>query len=383
MAATETLIMGEPGTGKSTAARELDPAITAIVNPIGKPLPFPTKGKKFSMLSGVTDSREVVSWIKEQVKAGKKIIIVDDFQYFLSIPYMNRIHENGWDKWNDFGADYYSIIEVAKDLPVDVRMYFLTHTETLDNGITTIKLIGKMLREKISIEGLFTIVLKTSVIDGKYYFLTQNSGKDTVKSPMGMFPDYAITNDLKYVDDKICNYYEIGQFKSDEEMQEADKAAGDDSIEKPTAGRRARTSSQTERKKRTRAEVQEENNEKIAKYMEERDKAIDEIADGRDEVPWDETEEATKDIEAPTLEKLPRKTREEALKEIEEEEQETGAPDFSALNPPEKKPRGRKAREIEAKGNPEEVNETNETVSETNETAAETSRPARRSRRRV
>jgi hypothetical protein len=119
--------------------------------------------------------------------------------------------------------------------------------------------------------------------------------------------------------------------------------------------------------------------EKAPEFM----KAIDEIADGRDEVPWDEVEEATKDIEAPKLEKLPRKVREEAVKEIEEEEQETGAPDFSALNPPEKKPRGRKAREIEAKGKPEEVSETNETVSETDETATETSRPARRSRRRV
>lgn len=87
----------------------------------------------------------------------------------------------------------------CKELPDDVVVAYMTHTETLENGVTTIKLIGKLLREKITIEGLFTIVLRTGVNEGKYYFYTQNSGKDTVKSPMGMFPAYAIDNDLNYV----------------------------------------------------------------------------------------------------------------------------------------------------------------------------------------
>ena len=214
--AQKTLVMGESGTGKSTSMRNLDPAITSIVNPVGKPLPFKSKNGKFTMLNNETKSSNIVSWMKGQVKAGKKILVVDDFQYLLSIPYMNRIHEGGWDKWNDFGDDYFRLIDVCAELPADVRVYYLSHCETLDNGITTIKLIGKLLREKITIEGLFTTVLRTSVIDQKYYFLTQNSGKDTVKSPMGMFEAYAVENDLAYIDDKICNYYEIGAFKSDE-----------------------------------------------------------------------------------------------------------------------------------------------------------------------
>lgn len=98
------------------------------------------------------------------------------------------------------------------------------YLETLDNGLTTVKLIGKLLREKITIEGLFTVVLRTGVNEAKYYFYTQNSGKDTVKSPLGMFTAYAIDNDLNYVVDKIRNYYELGDYKSDDEMNAADQA---------------------------------------------------------------------------------------------------------------------------------------------------------------
>ena len=127
------LIMGESGTGKSTSMRNCDPATTAVVNPVGKPLPF--KGK-FTMLNSEVESRKICKFMKEQVAAGKKLLVVDDFQYILSVPYMNRIKENGWDKWNDFGANYFEIIEVCKELPDDVVVAYMTHTETLENGVT-------------------------------------------------------------------------------------------------------------------------------------------------------------------------------------------------------------------------------------------------------
>lgn len=319
------LIMGESGTGKSTSMRNCDPATTAIVNPVGKPLPF--KGK-FTMLNGEVESRKICKFIKEQVTAGKKLLVVDDFQYILSVPYMNRIKENGWDKWNDFGANYFEIIEVCKELPDDVVVAYMTHTETLENGVTTIKLIGKLLREKITIEGLFTIVLRTMVSEGNYYFCTQNNGKDTVKSPMGMFPAYAIDNDLNYVADKIRNFYEIGEYKSDNEMNQADVKAASD-IEKPDVnGRRVRSGKNTttiatppttedaeSKKGRTirkkHDEVVEENNQKMADYMTERDKAVDAVAKGREEIPFEEACEVMDAIPQPELETPPRRTRKE------------------------------------------------------------------------
>ena len=322
--AQKVLIMGESGTGKSTSLRNCDPAITAVVNPVGKPLPFKNH---FETLDNETDAREIIKYIKEQVKAGKKLIVVDDFQYILAIPYMNRIKETGWDKYNDFGANYFEIIDVCKDLPDDVVVAYMTHLETLDNGLTTVKLIGKLLREKITIEGLFTIVLRTGVYEAKYYFYTQNSGKDTVKSPLGMFQNYAIDNDLNYVYDKIKNYYELGTYKSDEEMDKEDqKVAGD--IEKPDAsGRRSRTrkaeqkaeqkaepvekAEKTTRTRKSRAEVEAENHEKLVEYQEKVDEAIQEAAGDSEEVDFDVAAEAAASVPAPELQKPPRRTRKE------------------------------------------------------------------------
>lgn len=271
--AQKTLIIGESGTGKSTSLRNLDPTITALVNPVGKPLPFKNKDGKFTILNGETDSKTIQNWIKNQVKNDKKIIVIDDFQYLLSVPYMNRIHEIGFEKWNDFGDNYFRLIDICNDLPEDIRIYYLSHCETLDNGVTTIKLIGKLLREKITIEGLFTTVLRTSVIDQKYYFVTQNSGKDTVKSPMGMFKKYAVDNDLSYIDDKICNYYEIGNYKTDEDIAEQDQKVSAD-IPKPENGKRIR------RKK------------SVDEYVEQSEEALSKIADGREEIPFEEAAEA-------------------------------------------------------------------------------------------
>lgn len=270
--ANKILIMGESGTGKSTSMRNFGSDEIAIVNPVGKPLPF--RGK-FDTLNGATESRKITQFMDKAVADGKKVIVVDDFQYILSVPYMNRIKEAGWDKWNDFGDNYFTILNHVNEMPEDVNVYFLTHTETLENGITTIKLIGKLLREKITIEGLFTIVLQTQVNEGNYYFLTQNSGKNTVKSPMGMFQDYSIENDLKFVDDVIRNYYGMDGAKSDDEIKaETETKAGD--VEKPRArkGRNARHDDEVRKK------VEEE--------MKLHEEALENVANGREEVPFDE-----------------------------------------------------------------------------------------------
>ena len=323
MAAQKVLIMGESGTGKSTSMRNCDPATVAVVNPVGKPLPFKNH---FEMLVNETDARKITRYMKDQAAAGKKLIVVDDFQYILAVPYMNRIKETGWDKYNDFGANYFEIIDVCKDLPDDVIVVYMTHLETLDNGLTTVKLIGKLLREKITIEGLFTVVLRTGVNEGKYYFYTQNSGKDTVKSPLGMFPAYAIDNDLNYVADKIRNYYEIGEYKTDDEMGQADAAVAAD-LEKPDSnGRRSRSGRKTQpteqaetapaveqkkRERKSRSEVQAENEQKIADHMAAVDKAIDEAFPGQEEVPFEEASAVADTVPKPDLQKPPRRTRKE------------------------------------------------------------------------
>lgn len=394
--AQKILIMGESGTGKSTSLRNLDPEITAVVNPVGKPLPFKSSNGKFTMLNNETKSSNITAWMKGQAKAGKKILIVDDFQYLLSIPYMNRIHEGGWDKWNDFGDDYFKLIDVCADLPADVRVYYLSHCETLENGITTIKLIGKLLREKITIEGLFTIVLRTSVIDQKYFFLTQNSGKDTVKSPMGMFSEYAVENDLAYIDDKVCNYYEIGNYKSDEEMAARDQEVAG-GIEKPDPkGRRARGTAAPKGERKTRAQVEAENNEKIGEYMEQVDKAVSEAAGDREEIPFEEAAVAADKVPKPDLEKPPRRTRRERQEEAagQQTEGENFADKFMDIpdgqdedplpmpHPVEggRKTRERKVRDIQPEGQAEPQETPQEAVQEPEQGGSARSRRTRRTR---
>lgn len=340
--AEKILIMGESGTGKSTSIRNCDPATTVIVNPVGKPLPF-RGSRKFAALNGETDADKICNFMKNAAKAGAKIIIVDDFQYILSVPYMNRIKENGWDKWNDFGENYFKIIDVCNELPEDVCVYYLTHCETLENGVTTVKLIGKLLREKITIEGLFTIVLKTGVSEGNYYFFTQNSGKDTVKSPMGMFDAYAIENDLAYVDTKIRNYYEFDDAVSDKDMAKLDEEKAGE-VEKPEPRRRrggasrsdagetsestpvaesedqdssSDISSRRRRSTKTHDEVVVENNEKVADYVEE---TLEDATD--EEVPFEEV----KQPEAPALDPVPRRTVAEAKAETEDKPKRTRKP---------------------------------------------------------
>ena len=315
--AQKILIMGESGTGKSTSLRNCDTATTAVVNPVGKPLPFKNH---FTMLDNETDARRICKWMTGQAAAGKKLIVVDDFQYILAVPYMNRIKENGWDKYNDFGANYFEIIEGCKDLPDDAVVAYMTHLETLDNGLTTVKLIGKLLREKITIEGLFTVVLRTGCSEGKYYFYTQNSGKDTVKSPLGMFPAYAIDNDLNYVADKIRNYYELGSYKSDAEMGQADAAAAAEGVQ-PQPGRKARRGaavqeqSQADTTQRagrlTKEQVEAENAKKMADYQQEVFEKIQDVAGNREDIPFDEAAAAADSIPKPELETPPRRTRRE------------------------------------------------------------------------
>lgn len=289
--AIKTLICGLSGTGKSTSARNLKEA--AVVNPVNKPLPFKNH---FEMLNGVTDSRDIIKFMKS---TKSKVIIVDDFQYLLSIPYMRRIKETGWDKYNDFASNYFDIISVCDELPDDVTVYFMTHTETLEDGTETVKLIGKMLREKICIEGLFTTVLKTAVSDNKYYFITQNSGRDNVKSPMNMFDSYAIDNDLSYVDAKIRNYYEVGaDFLTDEEIAAIDEEAKLVDIEPPKSReerKRERKTRQSEKTKPQENDADQKTPLKTRKTREEdateNDKKANESAVTEDDtVPFDEAD---------------------------------------------------------------------------------------------
>ena len=196
------MIYGQSGTGKSTSLRNFKPEDVCIVNVSGKPLPFRNKHKTFN----TDDYMSIDTAIK---KAPAKSIVIDDATYLMTNEYMRTAKVIGYQKFTDMALNYFTLIKSAAALPDDRIVYFLGHSETDVNGNEKFKTIGKMLDEKVTLEGLFTIVLKTVVQDGKYQFATKNSGQDTVKSPMGLFDDPLIENDLAAVDAAIREYYGI------------------------------------------------------------------------------------------------------------------------------------------------------------------------------
>ena len=198
------MVMGESGAGKSTGIRNLPPEHTGIISVYGKPLPF--RAGDFKVIKQ-SDPRKIREILRD---CQARIIVIDDFQGILVNPFMARAKEHGFQKFMDLAKDYYDVIHCVDSLPDDRRVYFLSHLER-DGTIEKVKTIGKLLDEKVTVEGLFTIVLKAQLKDGKHVFGVHNNGNDTVKTPMGMYPETTmyVSNDLNEVDKVICAYYGI------------------------------------------------------------------------------------------------------------------------------------------------------------------------------
>ena len=213
------MVLGQSGTGKTTSLRNMNPADVLLIQAVKKPMPFRSKAwvpctkanPTGSIL--VTDSAPTI--VGAMTRTTKPIIIIDDFQYVLANEFMRRVLDQAkgneaFAKYNEIARNAWDILMCAGQLQENTRVYILAHTQQDESGHIKAKSIGKLLDEKITMEGLLTIVLRTAVINGQYLFSTQNSGLDTVKTPMSMFEDMHIPNDLAAVDAAICDYYGLG-----------------------------------------------------------------------------------------------------------------------------------------------------------------------------
>lgn len=198
------LILGESGSGKSTSLRNFEPNELVIYNVAGKPLPF-RKGAKMNRADNAT-----YSVIRQNMGRKRfKRYVIDDSQYLLCFELFDRSAETGYTKFTEMANHFYSLIKfVIREMPDDTIVYFLHHIEQQDGKVKA-KTIGKMLDEKLTVEGLFSIVLMAINKDGEHLFLTQSDGTNTVKTPLEMFEKEEIDNDLKLVDTTIRKYYEI------------------------------------------------------------------------------------------------------------------------------------------------------------------------------
>ena len=195
------LILGESGSGKTYSIKNMDPEKVGVFL-VEKPrLPF---RKQFKTVQ----CANYFVILKALAEPKLKRYVIDDSQYLLVNEFFDRANETGYQKFTDMALNFRNLIHfVIRKVPDDVIVYFLHHTDTDANGKIKAKTIGRMLDEKLTVEGLFDIVLRTAVTPEGHVFMTQSTGSDTVKTPEEMFPENQIPNDLAVVDKAIRTYY--------------------------------------------------------------------------------------------------------------------------------------------------------------------------------
>ncbi len=210
-----TLILGSSGSGKSTSLRNLDPAKTLLIQCIKKPLPFRSTGWKTRVTikseGNVIQTSDPVLIEKCLRQSHAEIVVIDDYQAVMVNELLSRSTEKGYDKFTDIAKNAWNVFNAAGDLAEHRRVYILAHTNTDEFGQTRMKTVGKMVDQTLVPEGYFTIVLRTEITNGNYLFATQTNGQDCCKSPISMFAEKHIPNDLAAVDQCIQDFYQLTQ----------------------------------------------------------------------------------------------------------------------------------------------------------------------------
>lgn len=206
------LILGKSGSGKSTSMRNFAKDELALINVNKKPLPF--KGKFDSTLES-TNYEQIEKAI---FSTQKKVIVIDDAGYLITNQFMMGHGENKgnavFELYNSLADNFYKLIKFCQERVADDKtVYFVMHEDKNDFGDIKPKTIGKLLDEKVCVEGLFTIALRAECLNGEYIFHTKTDGSDVTKAPLGMFDTDTVPNDLKAVDRIIRDYYELPQLK--------------------------------------------------------------------------------------------------------------------------------------------------------------------------
>ena len=197
------LILGESGSGKSASMRNFKKEDVGILNVASKPLPFRnTNGL-------VTVNKATYSMIKGAVTSPNRLsYVIDDAQYLMAFESFDKANIAGYTKFTEMAKNYEEMLRtIQEDTSPDTIVYVMQHIDTDESGKVKAKTLGKMLDQQLTIEGLFSIVLLAKADERRHYFVTQSDGTNPCKSPMGMFDEVEIDNDLKMVDDTIREYY--------------------------------------------------------------------------------------------------------------------------------------------------------------------------------
>ena len=203
------LLIGASGSGKSTSLRNFKKDEVAIVNVLGKPLPFRTE-----LNAPKCDNYDVI--LKSIQQTDKKTIIIDDANYLITNEFMNKSSIKGYDKYNDMANNFWNLINGIKSVQGGKCVYLIMHEDTDENGNIKPKTIGKLLDDKCNIQGMFTICIRSMYENGNYIFRLKTNGQDCVKTPFDMFNVETMENDLKAFNDVVREYYYLDKQEESE-----------------------------------------------------------------------------------------------------------------------------------------------------------------------
>jgi hypothetical protein len=219
MNSVPVLIYGKSGTGKSTSLRNFKNEDIAIINVLGKPLPFR------NTLKNIVTTDDYATVLENIKKTSRKIVVIDDAGYLITNQFM-RTHSKGgggnavFAVYNELADNFWNLISEIKKIPGGKTVYFIMHEDVNEFGVYRPKTIGKLLDDKVCIEGMFTIAIRTMIEDGKYIFRLKNNGSDVTKTPFDMFDKDFMDNDLKELDAVIREYYELDKIEIKEDKKE-------------------------------------------------------------------------------------------------------------------------------------------------------------------
>lgn len=208
---TPVIVYGKSGCGKTRSLKNfLGSRRVAVIKCIDKPNPF--RGHFDDELVS-NDPRTILDFINKGIGDGIKSFVIDDMGYIQTAMFMrghrNKSGASSFDLFNDIGDVYWGLMRSILNMPKDIIVYMMYHESANDYGECKIRTIGKLLDEKVCLEGLCTIVIHAIVDEKEHLFRVQASDNDIAKAPEDMFTSETIPNDLLMVDNAIREYYEI------------------------------------------------------------------------------------------------------------------------------------------------------------------------------
>ena len=208
MNSVPVLLIGKSGSGKSASMRNFKKDEIAIVNVLGKPLPF-----KNDLNAPKCDNYQTI--LNSIEKTDKKTIVIDDANYLITTEFMAKSSIKGFDKYNELANNFWNLIQGIKNFKGGKIVFLIMHEDIDEDGNVKPKTIGKLLDDKVNVQGMFTVCIRSMFENGNYIFRLKNNGQDCVKTPIGMFNDEEMENDLKKVDEIVRDYYDLDKKESE------------------------------------------------------------------------------------------------------------------------------------------------------------------------